>query len=161
MAAVPVLVLEGRTPIVTGAAGCIGGATARLAVANGMCVLAVDVVADRLAAFVAGVGAGDSIAAHVADLGDPEAIPGVVRAATDHFGRVDGLVHAAAILKRQVDFEKITAADWDVQVDINQRGRWFLVREVAETIRRQGGGGWIVMIASAGAFTGGLGGSWV
>lgn len=41
------------------------------------------------------------------------------------------------------------------------RGSWFLVREVAETLRRQGHGGSIVMFASAGAFTGGLGGSWV
>jgi 3-oxoacyl-[acyl-carrier protein] reductase len=60
-----------------------------------------------------------------------------------------------------MEITDITEADWDIQVDVNQRGSWFLVREVAEALRRQGNGGSIVMVASAGAFTGGLGGSWV
>ena len=158
---VPALGLEGRTIIVTGAAGGIGGAAATLALANGMRVLAVDVIADRLEAFVGAASRPDAIVAHVADLADTAAIPGIVAAAVERFGRVDALFHAAAILHRQMDIAEITEADWDAQVDVNQRGSWFLVREVAETIRRQGGGGSIVMIASAGAFTGGLGGSWV
>jgi NAD(P)-dependent dehydrogenase (short-subunit alcohol dehydrogenase family) len=153
--------LAGRTIIVTGAAGGIGGATARMAVENGMNVLAVDVARDRLEAFVAGSSRPDAIAAHVTDLADTAAIPGIVQAAVDRFGRIHGLVHAAAILRRQMEITEITEADWDVQVDVNQRGSWFLVREVAETLRGQGDGGSIVMFASAGAFTGGLGGSWV
>ena len=158
---VPALGLEGRTIIVTGAAGGIGGATARLALKNGMRVLAVDVAAERLESFVRSCAAGDALAAHVADLADTGAIPGIVRVAVDRFGRVDALVHCAAILKRQFDIESITEADWDAQVDVNQRGTWFIVREVAETLRRQGGGGSIVMFASPGAFNGGLAGSLV
>lgn len=153
--------LAGRTIIVTGAAGGIGGATARMAVDNGMNVLAVDVAADRLHSFVADSPRAGAIAAHVADLARTDAIPGIVRAAVDRFGRIDGLVHAAAVLRRQLDISEITETDWDAQVDVNQRGSWFLVREVAETLRRMERPGAIVMVASAGAFTGGLGGSWV
>jgi NAD(P)-dependent dehydrogenase (short-subunit alcohol dehydrogenase family) len=153
--------LTGRTIIVTGAAGGIGGATVRMAVEQGLQVLAVDVARERLDAAVAATGRPDVVVAYVADLADTSAIPGVVSAAVERFGRVDGLVHCAAILHRQMDIAEITEADWDAQVNVNQRGSWFLVREVAETLRRQGGGGSIVMIASAGAFTGGLGGSWV
>ena len=158
---VPALGLEGRVVIVTGAAGGIGGATARLAVQNGMRVLAVDIAAERLGSYVAACNAGDAMVAHVADIADTTAIPGIVRAAVDRFGRVDALVHAAAILKRQFDIESITEADWNAQVNVNQRGAWFLVREVAETLRRQDGGGSIVMFASPGALNGGLAGSLV
>jgi NAD(P)-dependent dehydrogenase (short-subunit alcohol dehydrogenase family) len=161
VAPAPALGLEGRSIIITGAAGGIGGATARLAVQNGMRVLAVDVAADRLHAFVADVGAGDAMAAHVADLGDTAAIPGVVEAAVGRFGRVDALIHCAALMMREFDITRITDHDWDRQVAVNERGSWFIVRDVAEQMRRQGGGGSIVMFASVGAFTGGLGGSWV
>ncbi len=153
--------LAGRTIIVTGAAGGIGGATVRMAVEQGMQVLAVDVAADRLEAVVASSPRPEAVATHVADLGDTAAIPGVVQAAVDRFGPLHGLVHCAAILRRQMDITTITEADWDAQVNVNQRGSWFLVRDVAEQLRQQGTGGSIVMIASAGAFTGGLGGSWV
>jgi 3-oxoacyl-[acyl-carrier protein] reductase len=153
--------LAGRTIIVTGAAGGIGGATVRMAVENGMNVLAVDVAGEKLGSFVAGSPHAEAIAAHVADLTDTAVMPEIVRAAVERFGRVDGLVHAAGILRRQMEITDITEADWDIQVDVNQRGSWFLVREVAEALRRQGNGGSIVMVASAGAFTGGLGGSWV
>ena len=161
VAPAPALGLEGRVVIVTGAAGGIGGAAATLALANGMRVLAVDIVAARLASFVAASGGGDAIAAHVADLGDSAQIPGIVAAAVERFGRVDALVHAAALMVREFDIEKIDDEHWDRQYRINERGSWYLVRDVAETMRRQGGGGSIVMFASAGAFTGGLGGSWV
>lgn len=161
MSAPESLGLTGRTIIVTGAAGGIGGAVVRLAVANGMNVLAVDIARERLEAGMAGVSNPAAVAVHVADLADTAAIPAIVEAAVARFGRVDGLVHAAAVLKRQMEITEITEADWDLQVDVNQRGTWFLVREVAETLRAQGGGGSIVLFASVGAYTGGLGGSWI
>ena len=153
--------LAGRSIIVTGAAGGIGSAVVRMAVDNGMNVLAVDVAADRLEVVVSEIGRPDAVAAHSADMGVTAAIPGIIEAAVKRFGRVDGLVHAAARLKRQMDINEITEADWDAQVDVNQRGTWFLVREFAETLRGQGSGGSIVLFASVGAYTGGLGGSWV
>ena len=157
----PALGLTGRTVIVTGAAGGIGSAVVRMAVANGMNVLAVDVARDRLDAVVGTIAPPEAVAAYVADLAETSAIPAIVEAAVDRFGSIHGLVHAAAILRRQMEITEITEADWDVQVNVNQRGSWFLGREVAETLRRQGDGGSIVLFASAGAFTGGLGGSWV
>lgn len=153
--------LAGRTIIVTGAAGGIGGATVHMAIEQGMQVLAVDVARGRLDDLAATVGRPEALATHVADLADTTAIPGIVTAATERFGTLHGLVHAAAILRRQMDINEITEADWDAQVDVNQRGTWFLVREVAEALRQEARGGSIVMVASAGAFTGGLGGSWV
>jgi NAD(P)-dependent dehydrogenase (short-subunit alcohol dehydrogenase family) len=161
VAPAPALGLEGASIIVTGAAGGIGGAAAMLAARNGMKVLAVDVAAERLHAFVAAAGAGDSMAAHVADIGDSAAIPGIVRAAVDRFGRVDALIHAAALMLREFDIEQIDDDHWDRQYAVNERGTWYLVRDVAEAMRRQGGGGSIVMFAAVSAFTGGLSGSWV
>lgn len=159
-APVPGLGLRDRSLIVTGAAGGIGGALVRLAIANGMRVLAVDVAADRLAALAADLGDPMSLAILADDLADVAAAGRIVAEADRRLGRVDGLVHAAAMLRRQSDITAV-GPDGDIQVDVNQRATWFLARDAAEAMRRQGGGGSIVLVASAGAFTGGLGGSWV
>jgi len=82
--------LEGKTCVITGGAGSIGRATARLFVAQGARVMLVDLVeADLLRATVDLDG--DSVAYHVADVTDARGVEKVVAATTTRWGKIDVL----------------------------------------------------------------------
>ena len=53
----------------------------------------------------------------------------------------------------------MTEADWDLQLDLNLKGAFFLCRTVANAMRAQGTGGRIITFTSQGWWTGGFGGS--
>jgi NAD(P)-dependent dehydrogenase (short-subunit alcohol dehydrogenase family) len=84
---------ESKVAIVTGAGSGIGAATARRLATDGWSVLAVDLVdaVEQVAK------EHDAIVAHVADLADEAANRTMVAAASDAFGRVDGLVCNAGV----------------------------------------------------------------
>jgi NAD(P)-dependent dehydrogenase (short-subunit alcohol dehydrogenase family) len=150
--------LEGKSVIVTGAAGGVGAAVIEAAAVAGMRVLGVDVVAGRLAEAVEAASAHGDVAGMPFDLTEVERMPEIVEEATRRFGGVDCLVHTAALLKRQPLLE-IVEADWDSQTDVNQKAPFFLNRAVGEAMKAQGRGGAIVNFSSLGAFTGGIAGS--
>jgi 3-oxoacyl-[acyl-carrier protein] reductase len=90
-----------------------------------------------------------------ADLADP-AVPGEVVAdilATE--GRLDVLVHNAAVLVHQHPIPEVTVADYDLQTAVNLRAVFFLSQAAAEAMRADGWGR-IIAISSVGARTGGL-----
>ncbi len=86
------MMLEGRTALVTGAAGAIGAAIAEGLLADGARLVLVDRAAAALEALAARLGPG-ARALHL-DLADPAALAGVADAA----GAVDILVNNAGIL---------------------------------------------------------------
>lgn len=155
--------LAGRTIIVTGAASGIGAAMVRAAATAGLCVIATDINAAALdenvnVARQLGAGRVEPLAMDLSDIGSQARL---VDFAQSTGGQLDFLFHAAAVLRRQYDINDITEKDFDFQVGVNQKATWFLNRAVCEALKKQGHGGAIVNIVSAGAFTGGLGGSWV
>jgi 7-alpha-hydroxysteroid dehydrogenase len=85
-----------RTYIVTGAAGGIGGATARRLLRTGANVLAVDISARRLATFAEGCAdLPGKVVTLRADLSDDDAAKAVVAEAIEVFGGLHGIANVA------------------------------------------------------------------
>jgi 2-dehydro-3-deoxy-D-gluconate 5-dehydrogenase len=89
-----------------------------------------------------------------ADLGNTEAIPGVVEAAAAEFGAIDILVNNAGIIRRSeaVDFSE---ADWDAVLNVNLKSTFFLTQAVGRRMLAAGRGK-IINIASMLSFQGGI-----
>jgi len=113
-----------KAAIVTGAASGIGRATAIRLAAEGARVLAVDVDEDRLAETVA---TGDSIVAHVGDVGDETSVQEIVDTAVDELGRIDVLANIAGILRTAHTHECPTEL-WDRVLRVNLTGTFFMCR---------------------------------
>jgi NAD(P)-dependent dehydrogenase (short-subunit alcohol dehydrogenase family) len=82
-----------------------------------------------------------------ADLAQPEQCRAIVRAADQKFGRLDGLVNAAAITTRG-SLETATVELWDHLFAVNVRAPFVLCQETVRVMRRGGHGGAIVNIVS-------------
>ncbi|MCB2045698.1 MAG: SDR family oxidoreductase [Novosphingobium sp.] len=88
--------LETRTYIVTGAAGGIGGATAKRLLRTGANVLGVDISQRRLDAFVEScAGLPGKVATYRADLSNEEEVKGVIAFCLETFGDLTGIANVA------------------------------------------------------------------
>ena len=89
---------EGKTMLVTGAAGAIGFATCRILAQEGARVMLVDIVEDRLQTRTAELKqAGHDVVAFHADCADEAQVKAYAQAALDAFGHVDGFFNNAGI----------------------------------------------------------------
>jgi NAD(P)-dependent dehydrogenase (short-subunit alcohol dehydrogenase family) len=116
---------DGRVALVTGAASGIGEATAARFAAEGASVLAVDVDAPGLEAAAAGLGGGDRVRTHAADVSDRPACQAAVDAAVRAFGKLDAVVNCAGI-NRFHRFEDMPAEDWHRILAVNLTGVAFV-----------------------------------
>jgi meso-butanediol dehydrogenase / (S,S)-butanediol dehydrogenase / diacetyl reductase len=127
--------LGGAVVIVTGAGSGIGAATARrLGRASAPVVLVgrraalLGEVADEITA-----GGGQALCVP-ADLADPASPEKITRACLDRFGRIDGLVNNAAVIRH------MPLADWDTEnfdehVAVNVRAPYFLIQQALPALR--------------------------
>ncbi|MEU2261200.1 glucose 1-dehydrogenase [Streptomyces sp. NPDC019645] len=140
--------LDGRVLIVTGAARGQGEQEARLFSAEGARVVLADVLDDRGEAVAKEVG---GLYVHL-DVGDEAGWATAVAAAKDAFGRIDGLVNNAGILR----FNELVSTpleEFQQIVRVNQVGAFLGIKTVAPEIEAAGGGT-IVNTASYTALTG-------
>jgi 3-oxoacyl-[acyl-carrier protein] reductase len=105
--------LAGRVVLVTGGARNIGRAIARAVAAGGARVMvnalsSREDVAQTVQTIVDAGGQADSF---IADVTQPQAVRMLVAATIERFGRLDALVHNAAVRVEQ-PFESITFEDW-------------------------------------------------
>ena len=143
--------IAGARVLVTGAAGGIGSAVVEAFLAAGAAVVASDLKP---------VPTHDGLrAAFGVDLRDPGECRQLVADAADTLGGLDVVAHTAGVLRRSAKLTDVTEADWDLQHDVNLRASFFLLREAAELMSRQGSGGRLVAVASQSWWTGGYGGS--
>lgn len=147
--------LAGRHLLITGAGG-LGQVLTQLALQAGARVTLVDRDDDALAA----VPSSDDLHTMSADLTDVSSHLAVLEMAVEGFGPVHAFCPTAAVIRRQHDPAEITEADWDFQVDVNQKSVYFLTRDVAEHMKANGGGS-IVLVSSAAGITGGVAGTTV
>jgi len=145
--------LEGAGVMVTGAAGGIGGATARALAEAGAQVCAVDLPGPALDEAVASLPGRDDHVALPLDLADTGALDAAVRQAAGRLERLWGLVHAAAFLRRQAPAD-VTEETWDAQLDVNLKATFWLNRAVGELLTAGGRGGRIINFTSAAWMTG-------
>jgi NAD(P)-dependent dehydrogenase (short-subunit alcohol dehydrogenase family) len=140
--------LAGKTIIVTGGTGGIGLATCRAAARAGASVVVADVNADRIAAAVQ----------ELTSLANPQAghlgIPVDIRrepdnqkmaqAALGRFGRIDGLVACAGVLRKRgtapKPLVKTTIEEWDEVLDINLKGVFLSNQAVLPAMIKQRSG---------------------
>lgn len=137
-----------RIVIVTGGAAGIGRATCLAFAERGDTVIAVDCDAEGLARLCAEAPASGSIEAQRLDLREVATIPAGIAEIVDRHGRVDVLVNNAGVTKMLTFFE-VTPDDWDWMHDVNSRGAFFCMQEVAHQMVERGEGS-IVNIASVG-----------
>jgi NAD(P)-dependent dehydrogenase (short-subunit alcohol dehydrogenase family) len=142
--------LAGARVLVTGAAGGIGRAVVEAYAAAGALVVGSDLVNPLSAG---------TRATLAVDLADSAACRQLVHDAADTLGGLDAVAHTAGVLRRRDDLADVTEADWDLQHDVNLKASFFLLREAADLMTRQGTGGRLVALASQSWWSGGYGGS--
>ena len=153
--------LEDKGVVVTGAAGDIGRSVAAGFASAGARVCAVDLNQAALNDVVSALEEPHRHYSIAADLTDLTGHGPLLQRAADEFGRLDVLAHLAAVIRRAHDVSEITEEDWDVQLDANLKAAFFVCREAAELMKKQGRGGRIINFTSQSWWSGGFGGSTV
>jgi 2-dehydro-3-deoxy-D-gluconate 5-dehydrogenase len=146
--------LDGKAAVVTGASRGLGQAMAVALAEAGADLALVDLLpVDETRKSVEA--AGRRSAPILADLSAMDAVPAIVKAALDAFGRIDILVNNAGIIRRAPILE-FSEKDWDDVIQINQKALFFLSQAVAAVMVRQNRGGKIINTASMTSFQGGI-----
>ena len=147
--------LSEQVLVVTGAARGVGAAIARLAARSGVGALVLtDRDGDRLREQGESLAAeGATVATVVADLGEMASAGIVMRAATERFGRVDGLANAAGLTTR-ASFQDGTPEAWDELFAVNARAPFFLMQAALADMTARRAPGAIVNILSINAHCG-------
>jgi NAD(P)-dependent dehydrogenase (short-subunit alcohol dehydrogenase family) len=129
--------LEGKVAIITGGAGGIGAATARLMTARGARVVIADIAQDAAQALAAHLPGALAVAL---DLEQEASIEAMVARTLDHFGRLDVLHNNAALLgpdiaRQDGDVEQMATALWDRTYAVNVRGTMIACRAALPHLR--------------------------
>ncbi len=145
--------LTGKTALVTGASGGIGGAIARALHAQGASVALSGTRVEPLEALAAELGARAHVLA--CDLGDAAAVEALPKAAAEAMGGVDILVNNAGITRDQL-FMRMSDDDWAKVIEVNLTSTFRLCRGVLRGMMKARWGR-IVNISSVVGATGNAG----
>jgi len=141
------MLLAGKTILVTGAGQGIGRGIALAIAEAGGNVALIDLVRETMEETARLVEeAGGRAVSFVTDVTDTEAVRRAIDGTVDAFGRLDGLVNNAGIIRMGSALE-LTPDDWDLHFAINVRGMMICCQLAAKRMIAQGGGS-IVNIAS-------------
>jgi NAD(P)-dependent dehydrogenase (short-subunit alcohol dehydrogenase family) len=151
--------LEGKVIAVTGAGRGIGREIALLAAREGAAVVVNDfgggqdgegrdagpaqTVVDEIAA------AGGQAVANLADIADPKGAASIIEDAVKAFGRIDGVVNNAGILRDRI-FHKMSQVDWDDVIRINLNGFFYVSKAAALHFKEQGSGAFVHFTSTSG-----------
>ncbi len=151
--------LDGKVVVVTGAGGGIGRDIALMAGANGARVIVNDIGAgldgsghdDGPAARVVAEikAAGGEALASLDSVADAEGAQRIVQTALNAFGRLDGVVNNAGIL-RDTFFHKMTEEEWDRVVKVHLYGSFHVSRAAAPVFKQQQSGSLVHMTSTSG-----------
>lgn len=153
--------LHGKVVAITGGGGGIGRACALACAAEGAKVVVADIgvslagddprseVAEAVVAEIAGAGGEARAAAEdVSTMGGGERI---VQAALDAWGRIDGVVAVAGILRERMLFN-MSEEEWDTVIATHLKGHFTVFRHAAAVMRKQESGSLVGF--TSGAFAG-------
>ncbi|WP_024440282.1 MULTISPECIES: SDR family oxidoreductase [unclassified Mycobacterium] len=153
--------VQDRVVVVTGAGGGLGREYALTLAREGACVVVNDLGGAR-----DGTGAGHNMADQVVteikeaggravanydSVADAEGAANIIKTAIDEFGKVDGVVSNAGIL-RDGTFHKMTAENWDAVLQVHLYGGYNVVRAAWPHFREQSYGRVVVATSTSGLF---------
>jgi NAD(P)-dependent dehydrogenase (short-subunit alcohol dehydrogenase family) len=93
---------------------------------------------------------GAAVASHDS-VDSPEGAEAIVRAAIDHFGRLDAVVSNAGIFN-SVPFEELSTSDWRRMLSVHLDGGFYLGQNAFRVMKSQGYGRFVFIASSAGMF---------
>ena len=153
--------VEDRVIVVTGAGGGLGREYALTLAREGASVVVNDLGGSR-----DGTGAGHSMADQVVteikeaggravanydSVADSEGAANIIKTAIDEFGKVDGVVSNAGIL-RDGTFHKMPFENWDSVLKVHLYGGYNVIRAAWPHFREQGYGRIVVATSTSGLF---------
>jgi NAD(P)-dependent dehydrogenase (short-subunit alcohol dehydrogenase family) len=153
--------LEGKAVVITGAGGGIGRACAMACAAEGAKVVAADIgvglagedptseVAESVVKEIEQSG-GEALAV-AEDVSTMTGGERIVNAAVDRWGRIDGVVAVAGILRERMLFN-MSEEEWDAVIATHLKGHFTVFRHAASLMRNQESGSLVGF--TSGAFAG-------
>jgi NAD(P)-dependent dehydrogenase (short-subunit alcohol dehydrogenase family) len=151
--------LEGKVVAVTGAGRGIGREIALLCAREGAAV-----VVNDLGAAADGAGqdagpaeevvslirqAGGKAVVNGASVADPKGAESIIQDAVTNFGRIDGVVNNAGILRDRM-FHKMSIEDWKQVVDVHLNGTFYVSKAAANYFRDQQSGSYVHFTSTSG-----------
>jgi NAD(P)-dependent dehydrogenase (short-subunit alcohol dehydrogenase family) len=151
--------MEGKAVVVTGAGGGIGREIAIMLAGAGAKVIIADIGASLSGEGQSATPAeqtkqmieqkGGQAAISTDSVSEWSSAQKIVQACLDNFGRIDGVVNNAGIL-RDVIFHKMSAEDWLSVIAVHLNGSFFVSRAAAEHFRKQESGAFVHMSSTSG-----------
>jgi gluconate 5-dehydrogenase len=142
------LLLKGKTAVVTGAGSGIGRAIAMAISEAGASVLAADIVSEAVSQIAADIrSVGGAAQATLVDVRSRDSVEHMIAQAVDIFGRLDAAVFAAGIAGRVLPFTEMTEDDWQEVISTNLTSL-FLCGQAAARQMMKAGAGSIINITS-------------
>lgn len=151
--------LDGKVIAVTGAGRGIGREIALLCARKGAAV-----VVNDLGGSAAGEGAdagpaeevvslirkeGGRAIVNAASVADPAGAASIVEDAVREFGRIDGVVNNAGILRDRI-FHKMSEVDWRAVIDVHLNGAFQVAKAAAGFFKDQGSGAYVHFTSTSG-----------
>ena len=125
--------LSGMTALVTGASGGIGSAIAKALVAQGARVALSGTREEALKAVAAEIG-GDAVILPC-NLGDPQAVDGLIPRAVEALGKIDILVNNAGVTRDNLVM-RMKDEEWDQVISVNLEAAFRLIRAATKPMMK-------------------------
>lgn len=132
--------LDGKVAVVTGGAGGIGKKTAELFLKEGAKVLLVDLFSEALSKTKNELAPYGEVITATADVSKEEDTIQYVKAAVDHFGRIDIFFNNAGIEGKVAPLVEQTVEDFEKVMNVNVRGVFLGLKHVLPLMMKQGSG---------------------